>query len=92
MADTKYTQEQFNTFVNNLFAKHDTNDDNKLDKDESKAALAEAHERFGQGKPFNHEKFEEVFAEIDVDGDNHLQKEELHAFLHKIATARGQLE
>jgi len=92
MADTKYTQEQFDTFVNNLFAKHDLNGDAKLDHGECKNALVEAHERFGQGKPFNHEKFDEVFVQIDTDGDNNIQKEELHAFLHKIASARGQLE
>ncbi len=92
MADQKYTQEQFSNFVDNLFATHDTNADGQLDKNESRTALQAAHEKFGQGKPWNEERFEAVFAAVDANGDGLIDKSELFNSLHKVATERGLLE
>ena len=85
------TQEQFAVMINNLFTKHDVNADGHLDRTESHAALVDAHERFGKGNPFNEEKFDEAFQAMDTDKDGQISKDELFAFLHKIATENGKL-
>ena len=91
MADQKYTEEQFSNFVNNLFTTHDSNSDNKLDHDECKAALTEAHGKFGAGNAFNDENFEKKFIEMDTNKDGTVDKAELYAFLHAIAAQKGMI-
>ena len=92
MADAKYTVEQFGKFIDNLFAKHDLNKDEKLDHAETKAAMVDAHERFGEGKPFNDEAFEAAFLAMDTNKDGNIQRQELYDFLLKVATSRGRIE
>ena len=44
------------------------------------------------GGEFNEDRFNATFDQMDVNGDGSVDKEELRAFLHKIATAQGFLE
>ena len=90
MADTKYTEEQFNKMIDNQFAKHDANGDAQLDKAEAKNLMMEINSKFTD-KEWNEEAFEAGFKEADKNGDGFIDKAELHAFLKDRAQKRGML-
>ena len=75
-----YTMEQFDKMIETQFAKHDVNNDGKLDQTEGEALMREVHSKFSD-KEWNQEAFLAAFKSADTDGDGHIDKKELHAFL-----------
>ena len=78
------TVEAFNAKFEEMFAKHDVNNNGFLEKEEAKNFMIEVASVRPDGKEFNEENFNKLFDEKSTDGK--ISKETAHA----MGLKRGQ--
>mmetsp|Transcript_11312 Transcript_11312/g.11346 ORF Transcript_11312/g.11346 Transcript_11312/m.11346 type:complete len:82 (-) Transcript_11312:77-322(-) len=67
--------------IEDIWAKYDQDNNNALDKDETKEFMINFLKEKGVEKEMNDEDFENYFKELDKDGDGTISRDEMRIFL-----------